>query len=92
VFRAACREAGITNLAFHDLRHTFGTRLADAGVDVVKIKELMGPAWIMTTMRTSMRLIKGSVERLWFCQSIGKSDATSLSQMKSGRLFNLPPY
>src|SRR5688500_1089678 len=40
-FSAACREAGITNFTFHDLRHTFGTRLADAGVDVVKIKELM---------------------------------------------------
>jgi hypothetical protein len=32
---------GITHFTFHDLRHTFGTRLADAGVDVVKIKELM---------------------------------------------------
>jgi integrase len=48
---AACREAGITDFRFHDLRHTFGTRLADAGVDVVKIKELMGHASIVTTMR-----------------------------------------
>src|SRR5438270_755011 len=47
-FSAACREAGITNFTFHDLRHTFGTRLADAGVDVVKIKELMGHASIVT--------------------------------------------
>jgi ATP dependent DNA ligase-like protein/integrase-like protein len=50
-FSAACREAGITNFTFHDLRHTFGIRLADAGVDVVKIKELMGHASIVTTMR-----------------------------------------
>ncbi|MBA3515995.1 MAG: site-specific integrase [Pyrinomonadaceae bacterium] len=33
------------------MRHTFGTRLADAGVDVVKIKELMGHASIVTTIR-----------------------------------------
>ena len=50
-FSASCQEAGITNFTFHDLRHTFGTRLADAGVDVVKIKELMGHASIVTTMR-----------------------------------------
>jgi integrase len=50
-FSAACRNAGITDFTFHDLRHTFGTRLADAGVDVVKIKELMGHASIVTTMR-----------------------------------------
>jgi site-specific recombinase XerD len=36
---------------FTNLRHTFGTRLADAGVDVVKIKELMGRASIVMTMR-----------------------------------------
>jgi integrase len=50
-FSVACRLANITGLTFHDLRHTFGTRLADAGVDVVKIKELMGHASIVTTMR-----------------------------------------
>ena len=50
-FSAACREAGITHFTFHDLPHTFGTRLADAGVDIVKIKELMGHASIVTTMR-----------------------------------------
>ena len=49
-FSAACQESGITHFTFHDLRHTF-TRLADAGVDVVKIKELMGHASIVTTMR-----------------------------------------
>jgi site-specific recombinase XerD len=31
------------------LRHTFGTHLADAGVDVVRIKELIGHASIVTT-------------------------------------------
>ena len=50
-FRSACREAEIHNLTFHDLRHTFGTRLADAGVDIVKIAELMGHQSILTTRR-----------------------------------------
>jgi integrase len=50
-FTVAWRQAAITHFTFHDLRHTFGTRLADAGVDVVKIKELMGHASIVTTLR-----------------------------------------
>lgn len=36
---------------FQISRHTFGTWLADAGVDMVKIKEIMGHASIVTTMR-----------------------------------------
>jgi hypothetical protein len=89
-FSAACREAGITNFTFHDLRHTFGTRLADAGVDVVKIKELMGHASIVTTMRYIHAPIRESVGRSLSCQSIASSDVTSLSQTKSGRSFNPP--
>src|SRR5687768_9169481 len=93
-FSAACREAGIANFTFHDLRHTFGTRLADAGVDVVKIKELMGHASIVTAMRYIHATIEESVGRSPFCVSIDSSVVermvTSLSQTKSGRLFNLP--
>src|SRR5258708_40149053 len=50
-FGSACREAEIHNLTFNDLRHTFGTHLADAGVDIVKIAELMGHQSIQTTRR-----------------------------------------
>src|SRR5258708_25861956 len=50
-FGSACREAKIHNLTFRDLRHTFGTRLADAGVQIVKIAELMGHLSLPTTRR-----------------------------------------
>ncbi len=40
VFFRSVSGSGHYQLPVHDLRHTFGTRLADAGVDVVKIKEL----------------------------------------------------
>jgi site-specific recombinase XerD len=50
-FTSAVSDAGIADFAFHDLRHTFGTRLAASGADVVKIRELMGHASITTTMR-----------------------------------------
>lgn len=50
-FSGACRRASITNLRFHDLRHSFASRLVSRGVDIVIIKELMGHASIVTTQR-----------------------------------------
>jgi integrase len=41
-FRKACSKAGIEDLKFHDLRHTFATRLADVGVDAFTIQALLG--------------------------------------------------
>jgi len=72
-FTGAYREAGITNFTFHDLPHTFGTRLADAGVDVVKIKELLGHASIVTATRYIHATDHGKRSVLSsFCQSIDK--------------------
>lgn len=34
VFRSALKNAEIEGFRFHDLRHTFGSRLAQAGVDI----------------------------------------------------------
>jgi integrase len=41
-FSTAFRLAGIDNLHWHDLRHTFGTRLAEAGCSAATIADLMG--------------------------------------------------
>lgn len=49
-FVAAVRAAGITrHLTLHDLRHTFGTRMAAAGVPLRTIQEWMGHADFKTT-------------------------------------------
>lgn len=45
------KEAKIDNFRFHDLRHTFCTRLADSGVPIPIIQELAGHSRIATTMR-----------------------------------------
>jgi len=49
----ALKKAGIENFRFHDLRHTFGSRLGMAGVDIRTIQELMGHKDIKMTMRYS---------------------------------------
>lgn len=49
-FSRAVEEAEIKNFRFHDLRHTFATRLADEGTDVFTLKEILGHAEIKTTM------------------------------------------
>ena len=43
------REAGIENFCWHDLRHTFASRLAMRGVEIYTIKELLGHASVVTT-------------------------------------------
>ncbi len=50
-FLKAVKRADIPPCRFHDLRHTFATRLVLAGVDLATVKELMGHASISTTMR-----------------------------------------
>ena len=49
-FKAALRRAGLRPLRFHDLRHTFGTRMI-AKADIRRVQEWMGHADIQTTMR-----------------------------------------
>jgi integrase len=49
--RTACESVGIFGIHPHSLRHTFGTRLGEADVNVKKIQRLMGHADIKMTLR-----------------------------------------
>lgn len=50
-FKLARDAIGARPLRFHDLRHTYGSLLAAAGVDLVTIKETMGHSALSTTGR-----------------------------------------
>jgi integrase len=49
-YDAAVKRAGLRRLRFHDLRHTFGTRMI-AKADIRRVQEWMGHADIQTTMK-----------------------------------------
>jgi integrase len=49
-YLAALQRGGLRPLRFHDLRHTFGTRMI-AKADIRRVQEWMGHADIQTTMR-----------------------------------------
>jgi integrase len=49
-FKAAAKRASIREVRFHDLRHTFGTRMAAAGVALRTLQEWMGHRDFKTTL------------------------------------------
>jgi integrase len=49
-YRAALRRAALRPLRFHDLRHTFGTRVIGVA-DIRRVQEWMGHANVQTTMQ-----------------------------------------
>jgi len=48
-YKLALKAAGLRDLRFHDLRHTFGTRCAAAGVDLWRLRNWLGHANQRTT-------------------------------------------
>jgi integrase len=49
-YKAALTRGGLRGLRFHDLRHTFGTRMI-AKADIRRVQEWMGHADVQTTMK-----------------------------------------
>jgi integrase len=49
-FKAALRRAAVREVRFHDLRHTFGTRMAAQGIPMRALQELMGHRDFKTTL------------------------------------------
>jgi integrase len=72
-FRRAVRLSGIEPITFHQLRHTFCSRLADAGVPMPVIQDLAGHASITMTRRythPSEQLKQKAVEMLLQGQTV----------------------
>src|SRR5262245_33411945 len=79
----AVQEAKIVDFHWHDLRHTFASRLVMAGVDIRTVQELLGHENITMTMRyshLSPQHCVTAVEKL--CQPTATTTATSENEDK----------
>jgi site-specific recombinase XerD len=68
-FDEVIERTKITDFHFHDLRHTFASRLIMAGVDVRTVQMLVGHKTINMSLRyahLSPDLLRGAVEKLNF--------------------------
>lgn len=73
-FDRARKRAGIDDLRFHDLRHTFASRLIVRGVDIIRVKDFLGHTSVKTTERythSSREERKEAIELL--CQNPSKT-------------------
>ncbi|MDP9443617.1 MAG: tyrosine-type recombinase/integrase [Actinomycetota bacterium] len=59
VFTPAVKAAGLGHVRFHDLRHTFASLCAAAGVPVERVSAWMGHASIVITWSTYTHLFRG---------------------------------
>lgn len=69
-FDKVVEKVNLKDFRFHDLRHTFATRLVQNGVDLYKVKELLGHKTITMTMRYAHHYpesLRSSVEVLDNC-------------------------
>jgi integrase len=83
-WHSALKDAKITKLRFHDIRHTFGTRAIDGGAPLSAVKEIMGHADIRTTMRYVHATEEGKRKAVEAAATWGKQkkSATNLPQSK----------
>ncbi len=88
-FAGACRRAGIEDFHFHDLRHTFASRLVMRGASIKAVQELLGHASLAMTMRYSHLShdhLKDSVNLLNDTPGIKKNINKSPETKKAGNL------
>ena len=67
-FQAALAAAGLPDVRFHDLRHTCGSLLAEMGVPVTVIRDVLRHTQISTTanyyIHTPAPLTRDALDRL----------------------------
>ena len=89
-FDDAISEAGVQDFTWHDLRHTFASRLVMTGTDIRTVAELMGHRTIQMTMRyahLAPEHKQAAVDRLasFSAKSRKKATGTKTGTKQNGR-------
>lgn len=67
LFKRTLKEAGVSDINFHALRHTFATRALEAGMDIKVLSSILGHAQASTTFNFYVHALpshkKESMER-----------------------------
>jgi site-specific recombinase XerD len=88
-FKRALSRIGISDFTFHDLRHTFATRLAQTGVDLYVISKLLGHNNISTTQRYAHHCpesLRHGVEVLENCYKFATVSNSDHKEVKAGAI------
>src|SRR5205807_1617588 len=92
-FQNACKRAGLTDLHFHDLRHTFASQFVMAGGDLYILKEIFGHKSITMTQRYAhlspayKAKATDHLNNIWGTTNPGTSDFGTLIWPHFGRLI-----
>ena len=63
-FNTACKNAGIKNFRFHDLRHTSATWMLNKEIPIDIVQEVLGHTQITTTKKYAHRMMKDKLKAL----------------------------
>jgi site-specific recombinase XerD len=83
MFQPALKRAEISGLHWHDLRHTFASRLVMKGVDIRTVQVLMGHASITMTMRYAHLSPSHELEAVRILDALPSDTKTDTSETRT---------
>ena len=79
-FRIALKRGGIQDFRFHDLRHTFATRMVQSGKDLYKVQVLLGHKTPIMTQRYAHHYPESLRDGVEVLDKMKKEFSTNLAQ------------